>query len=129
MVRGCSKPLPPTRQKSQGPGLWSIIRWLVIVMVSGDPQGHTQQGMTRHAMLGSSESYKTESPRNLQIPEMSQLLADSDFSHCSDTGFLDFLYMDLYLKSANSQHFSFSFPYSQDKKKVPFEIIGHTVYF
>lgn len=58
------------------------------------------------------------------MPEMSQLLAGSDFLPCSDTGFPDILYIDLYLKSPDSQ---FGFSHSSlilRQKKVPLKLQG-----
>lgn len=61
MARGCSKSLPPTRRKPQGPGPWSIICWVVMALGRQAVARGERRGRTR---LGSSGSYRRKSARH-----------------------------------------------------------------
>lgn len=59
MARGCSKSLPPTRRKPQGPGPWRTICWVVIAR--RNRRGTDGQGTEQHRAQGSESSCRRKS--------------------------------------------------------------------
>lgn len=63
MARGCSKSLPPTRRKPQGPGPWSTICWVVMARRQRALTRGDKRDWTRRDALGSPGSYRRKSVR------------------------------------------------------------------